>query len=109
MKIHLFKRSIAQEIAAELESTIRARREALDHCEYWSAMHVMLSDRETRLRSELTEAAQAPRMLPEAVCADVTRRDVWLPPLDNIKFAACCFIGGAVVFGALALIVATWG
>ena len=57
MKFKLIKRSVVQDVAAELDDTTRLRREALEQCEYWGAMHVMLCDRESRLRQEMAEHA----------------------------------------------------
>lgn len=55
--MRFFKRTIAQDIARELDETERARRAALNEREYWTAAHRMLTEREQRLRAELAVQA----------------------------------------------------
>lgn len=103
MKFHLIKRSIAQEVADELDATTRQRREALEHCEYWGAMHVMLTDREQRLRQELAEhaGAQTVPVRVEYKFSDAPAR----APLDkHMTRLFYCSIGGVLMGCVVALL-----
>jgi hypothetical protein len=93
MKFHLIKRSVVQEVAQELDTTVRLRREALEHCEYWSAMHIMLTDREQRLRGELADHAGT------STLPVLTQHAVPSAPLDSVdwRLLLCAMLAVALV------------